>query len=179
MDVTLKRYLQRVADTLVDKTGDDEWGTVDLERLHGWGVDPDRSLDENADALLDESVEPHHVGQRDAEVPKKSAAQLDAEIAGVLATPKTARQPLRVQLSKGLGQAIRHHGGTAVFHTLKLTSRGYTFETTDPGVVRAFWFAMAAVFHRPPTRAIGDAVVKKRAELRPMIQESWPEALAK
>ena len=109
----------------------------------------------------------------------KSGRQLDAEIAEALAqAPRAERPPLRVPLSKGLGQAIRRHGGTVVFHAIKNTSRGYVFESSDPGVVRAFWFATNEVLHRPPTRAIGDAVVKKRVELRPIIEESWPEALA-
>jgi hypothetical protein len=71
MDAKLKRYLQRVANTLADLEGDDDWLTVDLEKLYGWGVDPDLSADENAERLLEESVRPEHIGQR--MVPKKAA----------------------------------------------------------------------------------------------------------
>jgi hypothetical protein len=35
------------------------------------------------------------------------------------------------------------------------------------------------VLHRPETRAIGDAIGKTRAELRPILEESWPEAVAR
>ncbi|HSX23403.1 MAG TPA: hypothetical protein VLE97_11570 [Gaiellaceae bacterium] len=96
-----------------------------------------------------------------------------------LARQSGARKPLRVPLSKGLGQAIRRHSGTAVFDALKSTARGYVFESADPGVVRAFWFATNDVLHRPATRAVGDAVVKLRTELRPIIEQSWPEAIAR
>ena len=84
MDATLKRKLQRLADELADKTGDDEWSTVDLTNL---GFDPERSIEENADALLEQSMEPHHIGQREASPkrgkkprPKKSKKQLDGEL---------------------------------------------------------------------------------------------------
>ncbi len=87
------------------------------------------------------------------------------------------RQPLRVQLTKSLGQTIKRHSGTAVFAALRNTSRGYLFESDNPGVVRAFWLATNDVLHRPVTRAISDAVVKLRSELRPVIETAWPESL--
>ena len=87
MDATLKRKLQQLADDLAARTGDDEWSTVDLLSLYESGIDTDRSVEENADALLEQSMEPHHVGQREAPAKlgkkpraKRSKQQLDGEL---------------------------------------------------------------------------------------------------
>lgn len=86
MNTVLRRNLQRLADVLAAKTGDDDWSTVDLDSLYTMGIDTDRSVEENADALLSESVQPRHVGQRSAEPSAKkpraktSKKRLDADL---------------------------------------------------------------------------------------------------
>jgi hypothetical protein len=88
MDAKLRRYLQRVADTLADLDGDDDWLTVDLDRLYTWGVDPDLSVDENAERILGESVQPHHIGQRVAT--QKSARSTKASARKKKSAPYTS-----------------------------------------------------------------------------------------
>jgi hypothetical protein len=120
---------------------------------------------------------------------KKPAWQLDREIAAALAEAKlrpTASTDkvdvLRAALSQALASAVQRRSGLAVFYALKKTPRGYTFESADPGAVRAFWIALSDVYYRPPEgaggRAIGQAAGKKLLELRPIVQASWPEAMS-
>lgn len=104
----MKRYLQRVADTLADKEGDDEWRTVDLDRLYNWGIDLDRSIEENANDLLDQSVRPHHIGQRETQTQArkttKTTGQLNREIndaLGVLRWKKTGPGAYRATSTYG------------------------------------------------------------------------------
>lgn len=127
--------------------------------------------------LVDPTMESIHGRRYNSPQASKTTVQIRREIAEALAAPRVARQPLRVRLTKGLGQAIKRHSGVAVFDALENTTRGYLFESDDPGVVRAFWFATGDVLHRPATRVIGDAVVKLRSELRPIIETLWPEVL--
>ena len=72
---TVRHNLQKLANLLADATGDGDWITVDLDRLNDWcGVDLDPLIlnTANIDAalsravteLLDQGVEPKHVGQR-------------------------------------------------------------------------------------------------------------------
>ena len=123
---------------------------------------------------------------------KKTATQLDAEIAEALAhhrihrdeieVTSTGRQPLRIRLSRGLGSAVRRRSGIAVFQAMQTTETGNTFESSDGGVVRAFWHALNEVYHRPPSGAgglaIGRAAGTKIAELQLTIAKFWPEARA-
>lgn len=110
---------------------------------------------------------------------KKSGRQLGTEIADILAKPSRL---FRVHLTRGLARLIQSRGGSAVFFALQLTPRGYTFESSDPGTVRAFWIALADVHYRPPQgsdgHAIGEAATAKRNELRPAIERLWPEAIS-
>ncbi len=116
---------------------------------------------------------------------KTPSAQLDREIAeslrGGSGESLASERSLRVPLSKTLWWAIKSRSGLAVFNATRLTSRGYTFESTDPGVVRAFWKALTDVYYHVPwtdkTDALLKAAKKKREELQPTIEASWPEAL--
>jgi hypothetical protein len=107
---------------------------------------------------------------------KKTGVQLDHKIAEAL-----TKRTLRVPLSKTLWWAIKRRSGIAVFNAARLTSRGYMFESSDPGMVRAFWKALGEVYYRIPwtdkTDALLKAAKKKREELQPTIEASWPEAL--
>lgn len=120
---------------------------------------------------------------------KKTALQLDREIAEALAEAKF-RPPsaadkvdiLRVRFSQALGSLAQRRGGLAVFYALKQRPRGYAFESSDSGEIRALWHALTRIYREPPDggggRALGQAAGKKLAELRPIIAASWPEALA-
>lgn len=110
---------------------------------------------------------------------KKSGHQLDTEIGDVLTKPSRL---FRVHLTQGLARTIQSRSGSAVFFALQRTPRGYTFESSDPGTVRAFWIALTDVHYRPPQgsagHAIAEAATAKRNELRPIIEHLWPEALS-
>lgn len=119
---------------------------------------------------------------------KKSALQLDMEIAAALvearkrpstATPKA--DVLRVRLTRGLGSIIGR-SQLALHYATKRTGTGYTFESSDAGVIRAFWKKLTNVYWRPPSgaggHAIGHAAGKKLVELWPIVQASWPEAMS-
>jgi hypothetical protein len=88
---------------------------------------------------------------------------------------------LRVRFPRGLGSAISRYQ-YVLFTATSRTATGYTFESSDGGVIRALWHALMKLYYRPPSgaggRAIGQSAGKKLAELRPMIQASWPEALS-
>lgn len=118
---------------------------------------------------------------------KKSALQLDMEIAAALVEARkrpsiTAAKTdvLRVRLTRGLG-SILSRSQLALHYAIKRTGTGYTFESSDAGVIRAFWKKLTDVYYRPPSgaggRAIGHAAGKKLADLWPIVQASWPEAL--
>ena len=118
---------------------------------------------------------------------KKTATQLDMEIARALVeakqrptNPAAKVDVLRVSLSRPLATAIRQNSGLIVFYALQLTPRGYRFESADPAAIRAFWLALFDVYRSPPKgrHAIGQAAGKKLADLRPVIQASWPAVLA-
>lgn len=117
---------------------------------------------------------------------KKSAWQLDREIAEALVAAKsrevTPANVLRTRLSRGLGSIIRRTQ-MAMLDAVKNEADGsYTFESSNGGVIRAFWKKLADVYYRPPSgaggRAIGQAAGKKLAELWPIVKASWPEALS-
>lgn len=118
---------------------------------------------------------------------KKPAWQLDREIAEALVEAKTRAAPspradvLRTRLTQGLGSVIARTQ-TALLYATKRTGSGYTFESSDGGVIRAFWRALTDTYYRPPSgaggHAIGQAAGKKLAELWPIVKASWPEALS-
>ena len=118
---------------------------------------------------------------------KKSALQLEREIAEALVEakrrPSTAAKTdvLRVRLTQGLGSIIAR-SQLALHYATKRTGTGYTFASSDSGVIRAFWRKLTDVYYRPPSGAggpaIGHAAGKKLVELWPIVQASWPEALS-
>jgi len=119
-------------------------------------------------------------------VTKKPSWQLDREIEEALVAAKSHTAPpaviLRTRLPRGLGSIIRRTQ-TALLDTIKNNPDGsYTFESSNGGVIRAFWKKLSEVYYRPPSgaggRAIGQAAGKKLAELWPIVKASWPEALS-
>jgi hypothetical protein len=110
---------------------------------------------------------------------KKTGRQLDTEIVEAITTPSRL---FRVQLTQDLARAVQSRGGSAVFFALQRTPRGYTFESSDPGTVRAFWIALTDVHYRPSKspsgQAISEAATAKRNELQALITRLWPEALS-
>lgn len=118
---------------------------------------------------------------------RKPAWQLDREIAEALVeaksrpVPTTRAEILRTRLTQRLGNIIARTQ-VALLYATKRTGSGYTFESSDGGVIRAFWRALTDIYYRPPSgaggNAIGQAAGKKLAELYPIIKASWPEALS-
>ena len=117
---------------------------------------------------------------------KKPAWQLDREIAEALVAAKSRpAQPaevLNTRLPRGLGSIIRRTQ-MAMFDAIKNAADGsYTFESSNGGVIRAFWKKLTDVYYHPPSgaggRAISQAAGKKLAKLWPVVKASWPEALS-
>ena len=118
--------------------------------------------------------------------PKKSAWQLDREIAEALVAAKSREAApatiLRTRLSRGLGSIIRRTQ-MAMLDAIKNEPNGsFTFESSNGGVIRAFWKKLADVYYHPPSgaggHAISQAAGKKLAELWPIVKASWPEAMS-
>jgi hypothetical protein len=93
-----------------------------------------------------------------------------------------ARVALHVRVAHQLGRILSSRGGSIVFDALTLRpDKSYTFESSNPLAIRAFWHALthtkAHGVRGQGGRSTTHAARTKIAQLRPVIKHLWPEAL--